>query len=317
MKKFCLFLITGLTLIFQIDKTLAQGAPTTITLTPARDNTISPSDNPERSGGASPYFFSGRSQSGRIFRALLAFDLSSLPTDATITEVSLTIHVERARSPSLPYQLFRLTQDWGEGSSSGGQGNLAEPATDDATWSNRFFGMDSPWNSPGGDFVADASATTNIAGEEASYTFTGDTLVADLQAWLADSTTNFGWILIGPEDGTTAKRFVSSEGVEANRPQLSITYTSAVTSLPAFPENSLSLFPNPSSEAARLEYQRLNTRDLQIELLDAKGEVISIQDYQLPRESGQISLPVQALPQGLYYVRVQGGGRSATFRLVR
>ena len=49
-----------------------------------------------------------------------------------------------------------------------------------------------------------------------------------MQQWLADSETNFGWILIGNEGSSrTAKRFDSRENSSLVRPQLTVDFTAA------------------------------------------------------------------------------------------
>ena len=52
-------------------------------------------------------------------------------------------------------------------------------------------------------------------------------MVADVQAWLDDPLTDFGWLLRGNEGASqTARRFDSRQNsVEANRPVLTIVYT--------------------------------------------------------------------------------------------
>ena len=57
-------------------------------------------------------------------------------------------------------------------------------------------------------------------------------MVVDVQSWL-DSGSNFGWILVGDEgtDGS-AKGFSSREdGTAANRPQLTIDFTTVPVEL--------------------------------------------------------------------------------------
>ena len=65
--------------------------------------------------------------------------------------------------------------------------------------------------------------SSNAAG---SYTWTG--LASDVQTFLDTSSNNHGWILLGPNEGTTtrtAKRFDSKDHpTPANRPSLSVTY---------------------------------------------------------------------------------------------
>ena len=51
-------------------------------------------------------------------------------------------------------------------------------------------------------------------------------MVADVQSWLDDFSTNFGWLLLGNESSTqTSKRFDSRENATGgNRPVLTVEY---------------------------------------------------------------------------------------------
>ena len=65
------------------------------------------------------------------------------------------------------------------------------------------------WTNAGGDFVAAANAATSVGGL-GKYEWSSDQMNADVQAWLGDAATNFGWILIGNESKVkTANRFDS------------------------------------------------------------------------------------------------------------
>ena len=81
------------------------------------------------------------------------------------------------------------------------------------------------WTNAGGDFVAEASAATS-AGGLGKYEWSSDQMTADVQAWLDDAATNFGWILIGNESKVkTANRFDTMESSESARPTLTIEFT--------------------------------------------------------------------------------------------
>ena len=117
----------------------------------------------------------------------------------------------------------------GEGSSnaSGQEGRGANAATGDATWIHRFSATNL-WDSPGGDFDPTASASLSV-GATGSYTWPSSAnLVADVQRWVDDPETNFGWILIGNEGSSrTAKRFDSRESSSLVQPQLTIEFAAA------------------------------------------------------------------------------------------
>ena len=103
-----------------------------------------------------------------------------------------------------------VSADWGEGNSNaGGQEGIGiTPQANDATWVHRFFNT-STWVTRGGDFNPTPSASINVA-NVGTYTWTSSELVADVQNWLNNSSSNFGWIILGNETSThTAKRFAS------------------------------------------------------------------------------------------------------------
>jgi uncharacterized protein (TIGR03382 family) len=201
----------------------------TISLTPGKDNTLYESATGSLSDGLGSYMFVGRTNQASLRRGLVSFNLTSIPTGSTINSVRLTLHVSRAASGTEPVELHMLNADWGEGSSnsdtSGGGGRGAAATTGDATWLDRVLGG-ARWNTAGGDFKAAASASTDVVGL-GFYSFTSAGLVTDVQRWLDNSSTNFGWAIIGNEtaDGT-AKRFDSRQNATAaNRPTLTIDYT--------------------------------------------------------------------------------------------
>jgi hypothetical protein len=197
------------------------------TLFPAKDNTLFQPVGTEVSSGSGPDLYVGRTAFNGSRRAVMSFDLAPIPSSATINSVTLNFRV--TRTPQGGHQedvtLRRLTADWGEGASAadGGDGDPAQPG--DATWMHRFY-PDTSWASEGGDFVAAISATRHLAGN-GTYSFTSATMAADVQGWLSNPSSNFGWIMIGDEGVTqTARRLASRENPDITlRPQLVVTYT--------------------------------------------------------------------------------------------
>jgi len=197
--------------------------------TSIQDNTLYVNDG-ELSSGAGPTMFSGATGAfgTGARRALVQFDLSSIPTGSTVTAVQLRLVVNQTVSGSYPIGVRRVTASWGEGTSdagdNGGQGTQA--TANDATWLHRFYNG-TFWTNPGGDFAGANSATTNVTGLGA-YTW-GSTaqMVFDVQGWVTNPATNFGYLLLGNEAAVgSAKRFATREStIEENRPQLTVTYT--------------------------------------------------------------------------------------------
>ncbi len=216
---------------------LPTQAQTTVTLTPSADNTLYESQTGNLSNGAGTFLFLGRTNNAGVRRALMQFDLSDIPSGSTIEDVTLTVNVSNAQGGARTTTLHRVTQAWGEGTSNAGSpgGRGAAATTNDATWLHAFF-SGTNWNTPGGDFEESASASTSInnVGDVTWASTSG--LIADVQRWVDDPTSNFGWIAIGDESTQrTAKRLGSKESAAQNMmPRLTIRYSGGATGTTAF-----------------------------------------------------------------------------------
>ncbi|MEI9893252.1 MAG: DNRLRE domain-containing protein [Chthoniobacter sp.] len=206
-------------------------------------------NNVTNSAGAAPGIFAGTNGASSPRRGLMSFDLSSIPAGAIITNVQLTLTVGQIAgsggsggTSTETIGLFALSSGWGEGTNGasssiggGGQGNAALPTSGDATWSSSAYSQ-TPWLTPGGDFVSPASASLLLlnATPGASFTWLSTAqLVADVQGWLNNPAMNHGWELINADetDPTTFDAFYSREGMSvagvtaSQLPDLQITYT--------------------------------------------------------------------------------------------
>ena len=201
----------------------------TANLTSVKDNTLYESTSGSLSNGAGTRMFVGVTDGNDLRRALVQFNIAaSIPACATITSATLTMEMVRTNTGSQPVALHRATQDWGEASSTapGGQGGGGPAATGDATWVHTFSNT-STWTTLGGDFVPTASASISVGGQ-GSYTWSSNAqLVSDVQSWVDNPTSNFGWLLKGDElTNPTAKAFATKEhSIPAERPTLMVTYT--------------------------------------------------------------------------------------------
>ena len=200
------------------------------TFAPSKDNSLYENAAGLVSNGSGVNLFAGRTAEGsnNLRRALVAFDVTSIPAGSVVTDVRLDLSVTRDPAGATPphnFSLHRVTQDWGEGTSvAGGPGGTGTPAaSNDATWIHRLFNT-STWTTPGGDFEAAASATSSVGNSGTTASWSSPTLIADVQGWVNNPESNFGWILIGDESAArTARRFGSREGGAA--PVLDVTFT--------------------------------------------------------------------------------------------
>lgn len=210
-------------LAFATFATLAQAA--TVSLEPVKDNSIYSESGSNSNGGGGLY--AGRTApAGGIRRALVQFDIAgSLPAGAVINSVSVSfMQVKVGAASSATFELHPLTKDWGEGTTTAtGTGGAA--GNGDATWGSAANGM-TLWTNAGGDFAATSgTATFNIPNLRYSFASTSG-LVADVQGWLNNPSTNFGWLLRSSDEvNITARELGSRENPVNQRPSLTINYS--------------------------------------------------------------------------------------------
>jgi uncharacterized repeat protein (TIGR01451 family) len=215
-----------------------RATPATINLTPVADDTlyqVASATSQQLSNGIGQHFYVGETAQGinALRRGAIRFDLSAIPAGSTIGSVTLTLNMSRSRMGTADnIVLHRALLSWGEGTSDAsrggigaGEGDGVAATTGDVTWFFTSFNSQR-WTTPGGDFVAAASATTRVA-TVGQYQWAGPGLVADVQQWLSNPATNFGWILTGNESApATSKQFDTRENSNAaNQPSLTIVYT--------------------------------------------------------------------------------------------
>jgi hypothetical protein len=187
-----------------------------IGINPSKDNTLYqyvPAEG-DLSNGAGFHFFAGTTAMDEIRRGVLAFNIAgNIPTGSTITAVSLSLNMSMTSSDTpRTVELHKLLAEWGEGTSHapGGEGGGAPATPNDATWRHRFYDTIF-WTMQGGDFSATVSASQSV-GPVGQYAWSSAQMIADVQSWLDNPASNFGWILLGDESAiATTKRFDTRE----------------------------------------------------------------------------------------------------------
>src|SRR5581483_11993401 len=142
-------------------------------------------------------------------RALLFFNVSAIPTTATVTSATLEMQSTQIGG-TLNISVYELLRAWTEGSGNG--------TADAANWTESAPGTN--WTSPGADFVAGAVANlnTNTTGQHSWD------LTSLVQAWVSGAKTNYGIIVASPDGGgNLTATYDSSEGTTP--PRLVITYS--------------------------------------------------------------------------------------------
>ena len=202
----------------------------------------------DNSNGAGPGMFSGTDGSGLPLRGLLRFDVAdNVPAEATIFNVQLELFLGKVAGSGggggpgsgvafSNIELHKLSTAWGEGTTGSGdtqigttgQGFPANPG--DATWNAASY-PSTAWTNPGGDFVPTASAVATVGTtmNAASTWGTTSALVSDVQGWLNNPMTNFGWALVN-SDETDSRTFRAFWTKRIQRPdiasvELLVTYS--------------------------------------------------------------------------------------------
>ncbi len=185
--------------------------------------------------GGTHFFIAGTTggiAGGTRNRALIRFDLSSIPENSKIKSVSLKLEVARAPANAAvsSFALHRFLRSWGEGNknstdepSSPGLGY--EATINEATWLSPFALTTNSWSSPGAgsDFSPLVSSRTDVyvVGDFPLFNTTTE-MIADAQHWIANPGANFGWLLKTETEETfsTARGFGSREfaGIDTNSP---------------------------------------------------------------------------------------------------
>lgn len=189
----------------------------TANLTASQDTTIYQQDS-LASNGAGQFLVTGDG-----IRSLVRFDVaSSVPSGSTILDVVLTMNLGETDGTSASVGVFPISRAWGEASSdaAGNEHTGAAAAPFDATWQYAFYDG-SEWSNPGGDFGS-LSAQATVAGV-GSYEWFSQGLISDVQTWVDNATSNFGWAISNAAE--SFKSFVSKDGPGGIlAPTLEITY---------------------------------------------------------------------------------------------
>lgn len=168
--------------------------------------------------------------------ALMRFELVGVPANATVTSAELKVTVSRVPAgfpPSSTFEVHRVLKDWGEGAEIGTLGSAAIDG--EATWiAPKHPGP--AWSGEGAtgadDVVAQISSSVEIDAL-AAYTFPSTpALIADVQDWLTNPASNFGWMMKSDSENLpqSARRFTNREA-GAGAPTLTITYTAPAVEL--------------------------------------------------------------------------------------
>ena len=185
---------------------------------------------PENAGGGIDGIFAGTIRTGFVRRALVRVDLGDIPPGSVVTDATLEMTVERSGENfgAFDLGLHPVLREWTEGdvTAPGSEGGVGSPANSgDPTW-NSAAHNGTPWDNIGGDFAETPSATASAGQFLSIVEWGGEGLIADIQRWIDDPASNFGWMIVSSieDQNQRVKKLVSSEGTTA-RPRLTVEIT--------------------------------------------------------------------------------------------
>ncbi|MBI5471841.1 MAG: T9SS type A sorting domain-containing protein [Ignavibacteriae bacterium] len=296
-----------------------------VTIEAGRDNTLYEDAAGATSNGAGDNFFVGRTNqaANSIRRGLVWFNLvGSVPANATIGSVTLTLSMSRSNSGDQTLSVHRVLAAWGEGTSNanGNEGGGAPATTNDATWLHRLFNT-ALWSTPGGSFASTPSASLAVGGV-GSYTWgTTATLVSDVQGWLNNPSNNFGWVIIGNEAaGATSKRFDARENaVAANRPKIVVSFSTTSVGGENAPEKFAlhQNYPNPFNPATSITFELSARSHASLKIFNLLGQhIATLVDGMYSSGAHIVEWNAAEMPSGVYVYRLEANGSVATRKLV-
>jgi hypothetical protein len=147
-----------------------------------------------------------KTEAGKLQRALMRFDLSAVPGDATVASVILSLWVKDLNGPAADVHAHQVLESWHE---------------PEVTWADRDRDAEVPWAVPGGTYDPPVVDTETVNAEKVWATWDLTALGA---GWLAGA--NYGLILEAPvSDPKTEVKFVSNDDGDADeRPRLEVCY---------------------------------------------------------------------------------------------
>ena len=91
-----------------------------MTFSPLKDNTLYEDGAGSLSNGAGAFLFAGKTGTNVLRRGLIAFDLSSIPTNAVITGATLKMFLSQTQGGPQAITVSPVSQNWGQGASNAG-----------------------------------------------------------------------------------------------------------------------------------------------------------------------------------------------------
>lgn len=156
-----------------------------------------------------------------MYRGLVQWDLSSIPTNAVVNSVSITLKYDGAsQSGTLTISAYKVLRDWGEGTKT-----LTAAASGESDWTDAKHSVDA-WGTAGCDnTTTDRSSTaeaSKLVTTGADWTFSPSLLT--VQNWVNNPSTNYGLVIRGDEGAGTNYIYFYTDDQSGSEPQITVKY---------------------------------------------------------------------------------------------
>lgn len=286
-----------------------------VTITPTSDNTIF--QNTDLSNGLGQFIFTGVNNKNQIRRALVRFTLSNdIPDGVSVDSARLILSNVKMKPSSTSLDMYFVTSQWGEGSSSAddGDGKGAPAEVGDATWDYALFNTVA-WVKKGGDFTLEKSATTSVSpGEDAILR--SERMAVDVNYWLENPTENYGWILMGDESGqATSVKFASKDN---NDPELwpkLVLYYEGTTAIREFDrtQSQLSVYQGSATNILRIRNTG-NPLSGTVTIFSITGSRLFSERLELA--AGELTVETSIHQEGIYIYQIHTDGFRTSGKLL-
>jgi len=188
---------------------------TTTVLNPTYDTYLT-SINPDTNQDTTTIIASGESNavSGAVFRALVKFDFSSIPSNAVVSSATIELYMVTDKSSNTrTKRWFRVKQAW---------------ISNQATWN--IYATGQGWQTAGCDGANDRESTDigslsmSDAETEGAW-FSWSLTSSKVQEWISGAFTNNGMGLITDTQSNDSYSFESLEHVGGHDPKLTVVWT--------------------------------------------------------------------------------------------
>lgn len=264
-------------------------------------------DNPGNANGKAEKMYMSNVQ-GETTRMLMYFDLSDLPTDADVKEVSLNLNFSTSSVVFIETRFVPMLESWTEGPANPSDITVGTQASNgDVTWEHSSYptswpdnDMNEAWDRSAEFTAGNLSASSTVISINSTSHPAFEAWVKD---WIANPSENYGFAIItGANESAELYGRLSSQNM---RPILEITYEGDP---PSSVENHIQaedirIFPNPAQH--NLNVTGLTENVTSIEIMDISGRILrSIPQGALNTVNTEIN--ISNLSSGTYFLKVNG-----------